>query len=166
MNFTTRQPLHTSSSGMEDDLDSHPRSVLVPAYSMPGAADDEITFDSWRKQQQQSKDIVPPTQQVYSIPSLPHYRHQPCLRESQSHGESTPSGCTETRSDVHTEDLVSSESPVARPHVQQAWGSQTHLLDGQTEGDCTSIHTPSRVPSSRATQIRQTQRKEKIVSDW
>lgn len=167
MNFTTRQPPHTSSI-LEDDSshqNSYPRPVLVPAYSMPGAADDEVTFDTWRKQQrqqqQQQKDIVPPAQQPHSVSSLPHYHHQQLsLRESQSRGESTPSGCSETRSEVST------ESPQPRPHVQQAWGSQTQLLDGQAEGDCRSTHTPSRVPSSRATQVRETQRKEKIISDW
>ena len=168
MNFTTRQPPHTSSV-LEDDAshqNSYPRPVLVPAYSMPGAADDEVTFDTWRKQQQQQqqKDIVPPAQQPYSISSLPHYHHQQLsLRESQSYGESTPSGCSETRNEVHTEKLMPSESPQPRPHVQQAWGSQTQLL---TEGDCRSTHTPSRVPSRRATQVRETQRKEKIISDW
>ena len=167
MNFTTRQPLHTNSS-MENGTPHLDRPVLVPAYSMPGAADDEVTFDTWRKQQQQQKDIVPPTQLAHSISPFPHHHHhhQPSLREIQSHGESTPSGCSETGSEVHSEDLMSSESPQPRPCVQQAWGSQTQLLDGQAVGDCRSTHTPSRVPSSRATQVRETQRKEKIIGDW
>ena len=168
MNFTARQPLHANSS-MENDTSYLDRPVLVPAYSMPGAADDEVTFDTWRKQQQQQKDIVPPAQLAHSIiSSQPHHRHhhQTSLREIQSRGESTPSGCSETGGEVCSEDLVSSESPQPRPHVQQAWGSQTQLLDGQIERDCRGTHTPSRVPSSKATQVRETQRKEKIIGDW
>lgn len=168
MNFTTKQSLYSSTSTEDDPsrLDNHPRPVLVPAYSMPGAADDEVTFDTWKKQQQRQRDVVPPTQQAHSKSSLPYHHHQPSLRESQSYGESTPSGCSETRIEVHSEDLVSSKSPQPRPHIQQAWGSQTQLLDGETVDDCISTHTPSRVSSSRATQVKETQRKEKIVSDW
>ena len=169
MNFTTRKPLPSHNS-MEDDtsnLDSRPRPQLVPAYSMPGAPDDEITFDTWKKQQQRQKDIVPlaPPADSVTSPSYPH--HQPCLRERQSHGESTPTGCSETKSDVqYAEAPVSSESPQPRPCVQQAWGSQTQLVDGQTKGGGGSTHTPSRLPSGRTTPARETQRKEKIISDW
>ena len=169
MNFTTRQSLHTN---IEDDMshqESCPQPVLVPAYSIPGAADDEVTFETWRKQQHQQRDIVPSTQQVYSIPPSLHYpvtHHQTSLRDGQTRGESTPSGCSETKSEAHSDDLGSSEWFEPRQHVHRAWGSQTQLLDGEAVEDCRSTHhTPSRAPSS-ATQVKDTQRKEKIINDW
>lgn len=170
INYATRHGYR-----VENDIshrDSRPQPVLVPAYfSLPGAVEEEVTFDTWRKQQQQQKNNVPHTQQQihshYTLPSSYHY-HQASISDAQTGGASTPSGCSETESEFHswaTEDLaLSVSSPPPKPCTQQAWDSQTQLSVRENVEDDRIVLTPSETPS-RVTCVKDTQ-KEKIIDDW
>ena len=139
-----------------------PQPLLVPAaFSLPGAPDEEVSFEAWKRQQQpQHTTHTLATKQVHNgIPSPPHpMTHHP-LRVTESHEESSPVGHCETDSDLQRENVDN----VEQPRVQEAWGSQTLILEDRS-GRSTSTLEKGRLSS--ATEGRGVRRKDKIVSDW
>ena len=164
MKYTTEQSLQTE---VNDDpinqpqhSQSRPQPVLVPTYSLPGAADDEVSFETWKKQQQQHQHpILAPQQVINKIPSFSHPTSHVPAGENRPHGESFFTGrCEETDSALHSE----VQAKRVGPSVQEAWGSQTQLPGGELLGDHESAHRAVRATS----EVRDTQKKEKIISDW
>ena len=75
---------------------------------------------------------------------------------------SSPTGYSETDSDVHSEDPAPSER--LDPRVQQAWGSETQLLGDEVLGGHESFFDRETTPTLAEASI--TKKKDRIVSDW
>lgn len=171
MEYTTSQPLQTETNTNtlckeqhEQGYNPHPRPLLVPTYSLPGAAMEEISFDAWKKQQQlqqQQQHIIPATQQVQATvpsPSIPITSHPE--RDCQTHSTSSPTGYCETNSDVYAEGVASDDERLD-PRVQQAWSSETQLLGTERPR---SSSDRDRTPS--LAEVKITKKKDQIISDW
>ena len=180
MEYSTSGPHKSDTNAPHNEQGKPPRSLLVPAFSLPGAAEEEVTFETWRQQQQR---VTQHTQQTHDvIPSVPHPTTRHPEGVTRSRGESPPVGHCETDSDLAT-DCVG--------RVQLAWGSLTQLPEHQRGGRSTpdrerlfsatpdrerlSTATPDRAGSlstatpdraGRLSSATETRKKDKIVSDW
>ena len=166
--YSTTQSSHVphlaADTGSPDDehRPAPPQPLLVhAAFSLPGAPEEEISFEVWKKQQQQQQHTTRSlaTKRVHNVISSPHPTTHHPERVIESHGESSPIGHCETDSASHHENV----GRVEQPRVQEAWGSQTQLPDDRS-GRSTS--TPEGGRESSATEGREMRRKDKIVNDW
>lgn len=177
MKYTTRQLLRTGSGNSsslheEQDQESRPQQLLVPAFSLPGAAAEEVSFEVWK---QQEKNLPPANQPSHftNTSSFSRPTSHPPERDPRTHGESSPTGYgySETHGEMEGEEVqVHIATPeICEPRVQQAWGSQTQLPSGEEpSGGCktTPDRTSSRTSSTSSADVRDTPKKDKIISDW
>ena len=167
MEYSTNQHLQTETNTTNTLCEKqyeqsfpHTRPILVPTYSLPGAAMEEISFEAWKKQQQHQRQhhIIPATQQVQATVPSPLFPVTSCPeRDCQTHGTSSPTGYCETNSDVYAEGVATGDERLD-PRVQQAWGSETQLLGAERP------RSRDRTPS--LAEVKITKKKDQIISDW
>ena len=168
MEYSTSGPHKSDTNTPHNKQGKPPRSLLVPAFSLPGAAEEEVTFETWREQQQRATQHTQQTHDV--IPSVPHPTTRHPEGVTRSRGESPPFRHCETDSDL---------APDCVGRVQQAWGSLTQLpehrggrstpdrerlFSATPDGERLSTATPDR--AGRLSSMIETRKKDKIVSDW
>ena len=160
--YSTNQSLQAERHSNNHRQEHNQRPVLVPAYSLPGAMEEEVSFETWKRQQQE---FIPANRKVHVIPSLPPPTTQHLKRDSRSYGESSSIGYCETDcSGGNSEKVAACE--ISQPRVQRAWESQTQLEVVEVEKTESQDSTCDSSRTSSATEVRDTPKKDKIISDW